>query len=427
MTVSYILQTQPQDTTGASGFDAISAWFTEHPVVALLGGLVTVVVLAYVVDKLTKRVLSATVGRVIQRTSFTWDDTLARHRVFDRLAHLPPAIAIYYGVQAVPGLPPGVITVLQQAALAAMVLVAVFALGAALSAGSDIYDTSPLADGRPIKGYVQVAKIALYLLGAVIAIATLTGRQVFLLLSGLGAMTAVLLFVFRDTLLSFVASIQIASYDLMRVGDWIEMPQYNADGDVVDIGLHSIKVQNWDKTITTIPTHKFLSDAFKNWRSMSEAGGRRIKRALHLDMHSIRFLDDTEIDRFEQFVLLRDYIQAKKKELADFNASVEHTDGAVANARHLTNVGTFRVYVVEYLRQHPKIHPDLTLMVRQLNPTPQGLPMEIYVFSNDTNWVPYEGIQADIFDHVIAIVPEFGLRVYQQPSGHDLQTALVRS
>ena len=233
--------------------------------------------------------------------------------------------------------------------------------------------------------------------------------------------------VFRDTILSFVASLQIASNDMVRVGDWIEMPQFGADGDVVDIALHTVKVQNWDKTITTIPTHRLISDSFKNWRAMSESGGRRIKRALHLDMSSIRFLGDADIERFGKFVLLKDYISEKKAELEEYNKSV--TDGdpnLVANARRLTNIGTFRMYVVQYLKANPKIHDNMTFLIRQLSPTANGLPLEIYVFSNDVNWVAYEGIQSDIFDHLLAIVPEFGLRVFQQPTGQDFQAAFPR-
>ncbi len=244
------------------------------------------------------------------------------------------------------------------------------------------------------------------------------------MLSGFAAFSAVLLLVFRDTILSFVASSQIATYGMMREGDWIEMPQYGADGEVVDIGLHTIKVRNWDKTITSIPTHKILSDSFKNWRAMSELGGRRIKRALHIDMSSIRFLDDTDLERFQRFALLKDYIAQKRAELEEYNATHAAETGVVANARRLTNIGTFRAYVVRYLRDHPRIHRGLTLMVRQLAPTPQGLPLEIYVFSSDVRWVNYEGIQSDIFDHIIAIVPEFGLRVFQVPSGSDLEALL---
>ncbi len=240
-------------------------------------------------------------------------------------------------------------------------------------------------------------------------------------MSGVGAMTAVLLLVFKDTILSLVASVQLTSLDMVRVGDWIEMPQYNADGDVVDVALHTVRVQNWDKTVTTIPTHKLISDSFRNWRAMSESGGRRIKRALHLDVSSIRFLTPAEVERFKGFALLADYIEGKEKELADYNAGLPGKTDAQVNLRRLTNVGTFRAYVFNYLKHHPKVHQHMTLLVRQLQPGPTGLPIEVYAFSNDTAWAVYEGVQADIFDHLLAIVPEFGLSVFQQPSGRDLQ------
>jgi miniconductance mechanosensitive channel len=238
-----------------------------------------------------------------------------------------------------------------------------------------------------------------------------------LLLSGLGAMTAVLMLVFKDTILSLVASVQLTSLDMVRVGDWIEMPSSNADGDIVDIALHTVKVQNWDKTITTIPTHELISTSFKNWRGMSESGGRRIKRCVYIDLNSIRFLNEEELERFKRVALLKDYIAAKEAELARENADL--TGSANANLRRLTNVGTFRAYVRNYLEHHPKIHSKMTLLVRQLDPGPQGLPLEIYAFTNTTDWSDYEAIQADIFDHLMAIIGEFGLNLYQLPSGED--------
>jgi len=402
----------------------VADWLSEHQLIAqvLAGSLL--ILLAYIADKIARRLLLTTVSRIVRGTDATWDDILERHRFFERLAHLAPAVAIYFAIELVPGLPDAFTRVTQHAALAAMVIIGALAGGSLLSAANAIYAGSPLADGRPIKGYVQVAKMGLYLVATIIAIATLIGESPLILLSGIGALTAVLLIVFRDTILSFVASLQISNYDMMRIGDWIEMPQYGADGDVVDIGLHTIKVQNWDKTIVAIPTHKFLSDSFKNWRGMRESGGRRIKRALHIDMSSIRFLGDEELDRFEDFVLLREYVREKRRELQEYNAAVAGDTELVPNARRLTNIGTFRAYVARYLQQHPSIHQRMTLMVRQLSPTPEGLPLEIYVFSNDVNWVNYEGIQSDIFDHIIAIVPEFGLRVFQVPSGGDFKAAL---
>jgi miniconductance mechanosensitive channel len=425
MTAAAVVQ-EPVDSVTGTSVSAMIDWLQAHQLAAQLLAVSLVVLLAYVADLVTKRVLLATLSKIVRGTSIQWDDTLLNAKVFDRIAHLAPAIAVYFGINLIPALSTAFVQWIEQAALAAMVVIAALAVGALISAVNDIYSTSRLADGRPIKGYVQVARLIVYFLGGIVAIATITGRSPLLLLSGIGAMTAVLLFVFRDTILSFVASLQIASYDMMRVGDWVEIPQFGVDGDVVDIGLHTVKVQNWDKTITTVPTHRLISDSFKNWRSMAQSGGRRIKRAIHIDTSSIQFLDDGDIDRFGNFVLLRDYVRHKKQELDEYNAKYASDTSLVANARRLTNIGTFRAYVVQYLRQHPKIRQDMTLMVRQLDPSPSGLPLQIYVFSNEIDWVSYEGIQADIFDHIMAIVPEFGLRLFQNPSGTDFGLAFSR-
>jgi miniconductance mechanosensitive channel len=250
-------------------------------------------------------------------------------------------------------------------------------------------------------------------------------RSPWIFVSGVGAMTAVLLLVFRDTILSLVASIQIAGDDMVRVGDWIEMPQLGADGDVIEVALHTVKVQNWDKTITTIPTHRLISDSFKNWRGMSLSGGRRIKRSVSIDLQSVRFLSDEEIDRFEEWAVLADYIRSKRGELQEANGSAEAVAPLPANQRRLTNLGTFRAWLWATLRSHPKIHQTgHTLLVRQLPPGPEGVPIEVYCFTRDTAWVAYEDVQADLFDRILAMVPEFGLRLYQQPSGADVERAL---
>lgn len=420
------LSSQVADSTTQTSFSSAFQWVAESQLVTQIAGILIVALVAYLADKTTKRILLATVARIVRRTTFTWDDVLQKNRVFERLAHVAPAFAIYYGIQIVPDLPEVLTNLVRQAALATLVLVGIISVGAFLNAVHEIYSNSRIARGRPIKGYVQIAKIIVYVLGAIVAVATLIGQSPKFFLGGIGAMTAVLLLVFRDTILSFVASLQIASNDMVRVGDWIEMKQFGADGDVVDIALHTIKVQNWDKTITTIPTHRLISDSFKNWRNMSESGGRRIKRAMHVDMNSIRFLDEADIERFGKFVLLKDYIAEKKKELEAYNDQVtDGDDNLVANARNLTNIGTFRMYVVQYLKSNPKIHDKMTFLIRQLSPSGDGLPIEIYVFSNDVDWIAYEGIQSDIFDHLLAIVPEFGLRVFQQPTGRDFQSAFT--
>ncbi|MEL6446734.1 MAG: mechanosensitive ion channel domain-containing protein [Pseudomonadota bacterium] len=266
---------------------------------------------------------------------------------------------------------------------------------------------------------MQLVQLGLWLLAAILVVSVLINRSPLLLLSGFGAMTAIVLLVFRDTLLSLVASIQLTAQDLVRVGDWIEVPQFGADGDVIDIQLHTVKVQNWDKTITTIPTYALIDKSFKNWRGMSRSGARRIKRALHLDVSSIGFLEPEGVDRLHRFKLLRGYLEDKLAEIGEVG------EDAPVNRRRLTNIGTFRAYVVRYLQQHPGIAQHMTLMARQLQPGPEGLPLEIYCFTNTTVWAEYEDIQSDIFDRLLAIVPEFGLKLFQKPAGTDVTRAVA--
>jgi len=410
----------------ADWFNVAATWLGEHQLAAQVIASVFLILVAYIADKVARWILERITRRIVAGTAFTWDDIFVRAKVFKRLAHVAPALAIYYGIELIPNLPPTFTTLVQHAAGAALILVAVILADAVLTAIGEMYAASPMSKGRPIRAYIQAVKIVVYILGLIVAVATLLGQSPAILLSGAAAFSAVLLLIFRDTILSFVASSHIANYDMMRVGDWIEVPQYGADGDVVDIGLHTIRVQNWDKTITTIPTHTFLTDSFKNWRAMSQSGGRRIKRALYIDMNSVRFLDDSDLKRYEKFALLKDYIEEKKKAIEEDNAAREVDIDLAANARLLTNIGTFREYVVRYLRKHAKVHQRMTLIVRQLDPTPEGLPLEVYAFSNDVGWVAYEGIQSDIFDHLIAVIPEFDLRLFQAPSGRDFEAALSR-
>jgi len=264
----------------------------------------------------------------------------------------------------------------------------------------------------------------LFVFGAIIIVATLIDRSPLLLLSGLGAMSAVILLVYKDTLLSFVASVQLTSNDMLRVGDWIEMPQVGADGDVVDITLHTVKVQNFDKTIVSIPTWRLMSESFKNWRGMQASGGRRIKRSLFIDASGVRFLRDDEEVRMTQVHLLTDYISRKQAELKAWNEAQGHSAQLTTNRRRMTNLGTFRAYALAYLKSHPDIQPNMTCMVRQMQTTAQGVPLEIYCFTRTTAWADYERIQGDIFDYLLAVLPEFGLSLYQQPSGNDLRASL---
>jgi len=393
---------------------------TIHPLLPPGVGLLTLLAAAVIVDLIAKRILVRTVRAFARRSRFSWDDALVTHNVFGRLAQVVPALIVFVGLPFVPGLPEGVAQVLRNVAMGYMVLMLTLALTAMLSAASTIYAASPLAKARSLKGFVQLVQIVVWILGGVLIVATVLDRSPLLLLSGFGAMTAILLLVFKDTILSLVASVQLTAQDMVRVGDWIEMPQFGADGDVVDVQLHTVKVQNWDKTIPTIPTHRLITDSFKNWRGMSQSGGRRIKRAIFIDVSSIRFQTQDEVDHFTRFALLKDYVRNKEQELADYNAGLATEVDAEVNRRRLTNVGTFRAYAYDYLKNHPRIDKNMTLIVRQLAAGPEGLPLEIYCFTNTTEWAAYEDIQSDIFDHLLAIVPEFGLRLYQKPAGSDL-------
>ena len=380
--------------------------------------LFLLVFVAFLADVIGKRQLVRLVRGISRSTKHTWDDALIEHRVFGRFAQILPSLVFYFGLDLVPGLPDGVVVVGENLAISYGLLILSLATGALLSAFNTIYESYPIAQTRPIKGFLQVVKIAVFVLAGVLIISTLMERSPVLMLSGLGAMTAVLLLVFKDTILALVASVQLSSLDMVRVGDWIEMPQCNADGDVIDVALHTVKVQNWDKTFTTIPTHRLIVDSFKNWRGMGESGGRRIKRDLRIDINSVRFLSGEEIERFKRFALLTDYIDRKLEDLAANYAELGDATANV-NLRRLTNIGTFRAYIFNYLKHHPKIHQNMTLIVRQLQPGPTGLPLEIYAFTNVTEWSVYEDIQADIFDHLLAIAGEFGISMYQEPAGRD--------
>ncbi len=411
-----------QQANEASWWDRL----TGHPLFGELTGITLLLLAAWAADTVARRVILRLVTRLVKRTALQWDDLFLKHGVFTKLAHLAPLVVINYAITLVPDLSQQLVDTVQRVTSAALVLVAVWSATAALSAVSDILSGTRMWRGKPINAILQVVKILLWFLGAILVLASILGQNPLLLLSGLGAATAVLLLVFRDTIISFVSSLQIASYDMVRVGDWIEMPEVGADGDVIRIDLLTVSVQNWDKTVTTIPTYKLTQGSFKNWRWMSAAGGRRISRSLFVDMQTVKFLSEDDIALFEKYDLLTEYIRRKKDELASYNTEHVITPAVTSNVRRLTNVGTFRAYITAYLRRHPKIHQEnFTLMVRQLAPTPQGLPLQIYCFTNDTVWANYESIQSDIFDHLLAIAPEFGLGVFQEPTGSDIRTAVA--
>jgi miniconductance mechanosensitive channel len=369
-----------------------------------------------------RRYLVAGITYAFSRTKNSWDESILGRVTLNRMAHLAPALVIYLLIpNALEGLD-WVIAFIRGVALIYMIILMMLVLDSLLNSAEDFYRNHSRASKQiPIKGFIQVLKLIVYFLTAILVISILLNKTPVYLLSGIGALAAVMMLVFRDAILGFVAGIQLAANDMVAVGDWIEMPKYGADGDVLEVALTTVKVQNWDKTITTIPTYALISDSFKNWRGMSESGGRRIKRAVNFDMTSIRFCDEEMLDRYEKIQYIAEYIAQKKEELEAFNQSTNVDHASLANGKRMTNIGTFRAYVLAYLRHHPMVNQDMTFLVRQLQPTQYGLPIEIYVFSKDQVWANYEGIQADIFDHILAVVPEFDLRVYQNPTGADFR------
>ncbi|MDH1705479.1 mechanosensitive ion channel family protein [Acinetobacter johnsonii] len=401
---------------------SLKDWSDQYPWIEMLTGfciLILVAILAYII---AKHVVVRGIRHLITKLKFANHDIMSQHSVIRRIANIVPAIVIMNGIVTVPHLSTKMVTFVQMAAQAFIFLTIALAIGELLNIFNLVYQRNPKSRNKPIKGYLQLIKLIIFIVCGLMILGTFLKKDVFTLLAGFGAMAAVLMLVFQNTILSLVASVQISSYDMVRIGDWIEMPSLNADGDVIDMSLHTITVQNFDKTFTTIPTNKLVTDTFKNWRGMSQAGVRRIKRSLYIDQSSVHFMSEAEQSKLKEFLLLDQYLDHKSTELIEFNQKLSNT--SPCNQRRLTNIGTFRAYVELYLNQHPNISKHQSLIVRQLQPTEKGLPLEIYAFSNQIAWKDYEAIQSDIFDHLIAILPEFGLKIYQAPSGYDMQIAM---
>ncbi|MEH7249311.1 mechanosensitive ion channel family protein [Neobacillus niacini] len=374
--------------------------------------------LCIIANFITKKVVFRVVTHIVTNNKYTWDDMLLERRVFQRLSHIVPALIIYYFAPTFPAYQ----HLIEKGASAYLIIMGLMVINGVLNATNDIYQTFEISKIRPIKGYIQVVNIVVITVGIILLIADLIGKNPLIFLSGIGALSAVLLLVFKDSLLGLVAGIQLSANDMVRVGDWIEMPKYGADGDIIDISLNTVKVQNFDKTITTIPSYALISDSFINWRGMQTSGGRRIKRSLFIDTSSITFCTVEMIEKFKNIHYLSDYIVVREREIAEFNSKNDINRTNPVNGRALTNIGVFRAYISKYLQHHSGINQEMTLLVRQLAPTEHGMPLEIYAFSNDIRWAVYETIQADIFDHLFAVAKEFGLRLFQNPSGEDLKT-----
>ncbi len=379
--------------------------------------IISIMILFIIVDFFTKKVILNILKGYIKRTSNKWDDILLNNKVFDRLGRILPVMVIYMFAPIFPSYT----GFIQRILLGYIVFIIILVLNSTLDAVEDIYWKFEVSKTKPIKGYLQVIQMVVWVVGIISIVSVVLDRSPALLLSGIGAATAVLLLIFQNSILGLVASIQLSSNHMLKIGDWISMPEYGADGDVLEISLHTVKIQNWDKTIVTVPTYKMTTESFTNWQGMIRSGGRRIKRHIYIDLSSIGFCTEEMLERFEEIDYLKHYLAMKKNDIKNYNQAGNINPNNPVNGRRLTNVGTFRAYVEAYLQKHPSVNKGMLHMVRQLQPTEKGLPLEIYAFTDGTAWVDYENAQADILDHILAIIPEFGLRVYQAPAGYDLK------
>jgi miniconductance mechanosensitive channel len=387
----------------------------------------------FVLDRITRLIIKVVVYRIVRRTKNPYDDILLEKGVFRRIAHFLPAVVIYYmlphiinGVYFVETGPPdqvlkSLIDFAQNITSIYMIAVGASIILTGLSALNEIYNHLDVSGRIPIRGYIQVVQFLVILIAAIWVLSEIFDFQLKGFFTGLGAFMAVLVIVFRDTLLGLMASIQLSVNKMVRIGDWVTIPSRNADGTILDITVNTVKVENWDKTITTMPTYSLVSESVQNWRGMEESNGRRIKRSVNIDLGAVHFCSDQLLDRLENIHLISDYIKSKRKELEELNRKYPNSDLSMANGIRLTNLGIFRKYLELYLTGHPDIQHEMITMVRQLQPTDRGIPIEIYGFSSEKAWEIYENIQSDIFDHVLSVIPEFELRVFQNPTGADFK------
>ncbi len=410
-----------QSRFAEEAWEAVRQFLADHPTAAVVLAPLLLAALWLLTLFVGRRMLLAAARRLVARTATQWDDMVLESGFLRRLSHIVPLLVVLATVGALPGLGDAAAQWITRAAQGGIVVVLAVSAFAVLDGLQLVYDRKKGSSRRPIKGYVQLVKLLFGIGAGAVALATLVGSDVGTLVTGIGVSSAVVLLVFKDTILSLLASIHLTSFDMVRIGDWIEMPSHGADGDVIEINLTTVKVRNWNKTITTVPTYALVSNAFKNWRGMSESDGRRIKRSLYLDVSSIRMATEEDLDRWSRIALLAPYLEERRKAVAEHNQGLSADLEIPVNGRRLTNVGTFRAYVAAYLEAHPGINQEMTLLVRQLPPTERGLPIELYCFSSDKRWSHYEDLQSDLFDHLFAVLDQFGLKAFQGPTGEDVR------
>lgn len=389
--------------------------------------LLLIILVTVGIDYTCRYIFLGMFKRLAKRTRNQWDDLIVERKIINKLMHIIPAILIYILLPLAfpPDETPKILSMLQIICKIYIIAVSLRFINASLNVVNEIYNRKESLKNKPLKGFVQLMQVAVFFVGFIFIISILIGKSPASLFAGLGASAAILMLVFRDTILGFVAGIQLSANDMLRPGDWITMGKYGADGTVIEVTLNAVKVKNFDNTITTIPPYALVSDAFQNWRGMSESSGRRIKRSINIDMNSVCFCTPEMLQKFRKITLLTDYIDKKEKELQTYNETHQIDASVWVNGRRQTNLGVFRAYLSNYLKSLPAVNSNMTCMVRQLQPTETGIPIELYFFSSVKEWVPYENIQSDVFDHVLAVVPEFGLNVFQSVSGNDMHSLKV--
>lgn len=383
-----------------------------------------VLVIAFLADAVCRHMLLRAVAHVVKKTKATWDDIVFDQKVMIHLSRMVAPVIIYLFVPvAFAETGSSTLEFIQRICLIYILIAFLSFINSFLKAVYAVYSEKERLRDRPLKGMLQTVQVILWFIGAIVIVSILINRSPVSLLAGLGASAAILMLVFKDSIMGFVSGVQLSANDMLKVGDWIAMPKYGADGTVIEVTLNTVKVRNWDNTITTIPPYLLVSDSFQNWRGMQESGGRRVKRSINIDMTSVKFCTPEMLDKYRKIRLLKDYIEKTEHIIQEYNEEHGIDNSILVNGRRQTNLGVFRAYLTAYLKSLPEVNPKLTCMVRQLQPTDHGLPMELYFFSSIKDWVPYEGVQADVFDHVLAIIPEFDLQVFQSPSGRDFQRA----
>lgn len=417
-----------EQVTGFINEILLSWGFSQSWADDLTSGIILVVILAiaFLGDAICRHIILTAVARLVKKTKATWDDIVFDRKVLTHVSHLVAPILLYILLPlAISNL--GLLSFIQRICMIYIIAVFLKFISSLLTALFHVYSEKEQFRDRPLKGLLQTVQVILFFIGGIIIVSILIDKSPMVLLTGLGASAAVLMLVFKDSIMGFVSGIQLSANNMLRVGDWIQMPKYCADGTVIEVTLNTVKVRNWDNTITTIPPYALVSDSFQNWRGMQESGGRRIKRSIRIDMNSVKFCTPEMLAKYKKIQLLKDYIEETEKVIEDYNKEHGIDNSILVNGRRQTNLGVFRAYLTNYLKSLPTVNQDLTCMVRQLQPTEQGIPLELYFFSAIKAWVPYEGVQADVFDHVLAIIPEFDLHVFQNPTGEDFRELSKRN